>query len=117
MKDLNCRKVVKNLSITQEGKFSSLSKIIDNKQIEELMKEVEKQITKTADNIYLGQFGINPKSYSSVKRLTKKQIEEGITTKTFSESKNIGCEFCEYHDLCYMTNENLVEIKGGEDDE
>jgi len=117
LKDLNCRKVVKSLSITQEGKFSSLSKIIDNKQIEELMKEVEKQITKTADNIYLGQFDINPKSYSSAKRLTKKQIEEGITTKTFSESKNIGCEFCEYHDLCYMTNENLEEIKGGEDDE
>ena len=88
-----------------------------NKKIDELMIEVKKQIDKTADNIYLGNFDINPKSYSSVKKPTKKEIEEGIKITSFTTSQNIGCEFCKFHDICYMTNDNLVEIKGGEDNE
>lgn len=115
--NMNCKNVVKNLSITNEGKYHSNSKVIDNKQIDQLMKEVEKQIDLAADNIYLGNFEINPKSYSSVKKLSKKQIESGNTTKSFTESKNIGCDFCKFRDLCYMTNDNLVEIIGGEEDE
>lgn len=122
LKDINCKKVVKNLALKKSDdeskiEFYTNSKIIDNKKIDELMIEVKKQIDKTADNIYLGNFDINPKSYSSVKKPTKKEIEEGIKITSFTTSQNIGCEFCKFHDICYMTNDNLVEIKGGEDNE
>ena len=58
------------------------------------------KINETIDNILEAKFDINPKEI---------------------DGKNYGCEFCNYRDICYMKNDDIVslpvvkDIFGGEE--
>ena len=58
--------------------------------IDSLPKNVKSKINEASDNILNGKFDINPKEI---------------------DNKNIGCDFCKYKDICYMTNSDIVTLK------
>lgn len=81
--------VIKSLRTTQNG-FYSYSKIINDEQIDTLYNIVESKVKEARDKILNTEFDINPKEM---------------------EDKNIGCKFCKYKDICYMTSSDIVKLK------
>ena len=81
--------VIKSLRTTQNG-FYSYSKIINDEQIDTLYNIVESKVKEARDRILNTEFDINPKEM---------------------DDKNIGCKFCKYKDICYMTSSDIVKLK------
>ena len=94
--------VIKSMRVKSDGEFYSYSKVLTNHQIDELINIVDRKIDECITNIEKGDFVINPKSI---------------------ENKNIGCKYCKFQDICFMSNKDIVELKkyndlsflGGED--
>ena len=70
--------------------FYSYSKVIDDDKINKIIELVDKKIDEASKEILEGDFTINPKRI-------------GL--------KNIGCEFCNFKDLCFMNEKNIVNLK------
>ena len=91
-------KIIKSLKVNNDGSFAKNSKVLSDTEIEEIKVEVKKQIANVIENIKNNKFDINPKR---------------------SEGKNIGCEFCQYKDICFVTKDDEVELdltlSGGDD--
>ena len=66
------------------------SKIINDEQIDTLYNIVESKVKEARDKILNTEFDINPKEM---------------------DDKNIGCKFCKYKDICYMTSSDIVKLK------
>ena len=81
--------VIKSLRTTQNG-FYSYSKIINDEQIDKLYNIVESKVKEARNKILNTEFDINPKEM---------------------DDKNIGCKFCKYKDICYMTSSDIVKLK------
>lgn len=81
--------VIKSLRTTQNG-FYSYSKIINDEQIDTLYNIVESKVKEARNKILNTEFNINPKEM---------------------DDKNIGCKFCKYKDICYMTSSDIVKLK------
>ncbi len=81
--------IVKSLKISSKG-FYSYSKILTSKQIDTLEKIVDKKINEAIDNILDSNFKINPKKIGN---------------------DNIGCAYCNFKDICYMKEEDLIYLK------
>ena len=81
--------MVKSLKTTKTG-FYSYSKVISNEQIDNLIKLVDKKIEEARDNILDVSFDINPKKIGK---------------------ENIGCKYCNFNDICYMEQKDIIELK------
>ena len=85
---------------TTNNGFYSYSKVISSDEIDILNKMIDKNIKEAAINIKEAKFDINPKEING---------------------KNYGCEFCNYKDICYMKNDDIVSLQkpenifGGDD--
>ncbi len=86
--------IIKSLKIKNDGNFTEASKkyMLNNKQIDDLINITETKVNETLSNILNGNFTINPK------------YNKG----------NIGCEFCNYKDICYRQESDFVNIKVSE---
>lgn len=82
-------KMIKSLKTTKDG-FYAYSKIISEEKINELIDIVDKKIEESRDNILDCNFDINPKKIGD---------------------KLVGCEFCKYKDLCFMKEEDVIELE------
>jgi len=85
--------MINGLKKKKEG-FYAYSKVLNNKQLENLDKLVSKKINEATEKILNGEFNINPK-----------KVDKDI----------IGCEFCSYRDLCYKTEKNYIELEKHKD--
>ena len=81
--------LIKSKKIKKSG-FSTYSKILNSKQIDNLYNIVSKKIKEAKDNILNGNFNINPK-----------KIGKNL----------VGCEYCKYQDLCYKKENDVVYLK------
>ena len=81
--------VVKSLKQTSKG-FSSYSKVLDTKTINELTDLAESKIKDSTKNILDGKFDINPKRIGM---------------------NNLGCEFCSFKDICFRTEKDIINLK------
>ena len=94
--------IIKGLKVKSDGGFYYYSKVISDDEIDYLCNIVKDKINETSNKIINGCFDINPKVIGKI---------------------NKGCIYCKYKDICYMKNEdivNLVEVKnvfGGENNE
>lgn len=96
-------KVVKSLKTTSKG-FASYSKIIDDNKIDKLVDVVDLKINEAITDIKDAKFNINPKRIGKI---------------------NYGCEFCKFKDICFMTENDVINLKeyknleflGGDDDD
>lgn len=83
--------VIAGLKVNTDGSFSSnsLKNMLNDQQILNLIDLTEEKINETVENILSAKFDINPKY----------------------DKQNIGCEFCNYKDLCFMNESNFKKIE------
>lgn len=81
--------MIKGLKKGSNG-FYAYSKMLSRQQIVSLNRLVSKKIEEAKNNILEAKFDINPK-----------QIGETLK----------GCEFCEYKELCYRKEEDIIHLK------
>lgn len=82
-------RVIKSMKISNKG-FYAYSKILNQNQIDNLIALVDKKINEASTNILDGQFDINPKRLGG---------------------SNVSCEFCEFRDMCYMKDSDVITLK------
>lgn len=81
--------VIKSMKIGNNG-FYAYSKTISKKEIDKLIEITENNVNDAFKNILDAKFDINPK------RIGK---------------NNVGCEFCKYKDICYMKEDDIVNLE------
>jgi len=82
--------IIKSMSLTKDGKFSRYAKVLTSSEIEYLRDLAERNINTAATNISNGEFTIAPKKIGDT---------------------NYGCRFCKYKDICFHTNDDIVELE------
>ena len=87
-KTYNDSKLIKSMKTKKDG-FYAYSKVLSEEEIERIVCKVDEIINKTIDSILGGDFEINPKVINN---------------------ENISCKYCEYRDICYMKNNDIVYI-------
>ena len=93
--------MIKGMKTSSKG-FYAYTKVLSEKQIDNLIDIVEDKIDEASSNIINSNFDINPKKI-------------GLNM--------VGCEFCKFKDICYRKEEDVVNLKeqnykdflGGED--
>ena len=82
-------KIIKSLKVGNNG-FYNYSKVISDEEIDKLSLIVENNINESYKNILDARFDINPKMINN---------------------ENKGCSYCKYKDICYMRNEDIVNLE------
>ena len=80
---------IKGMKKSKNG-FYSYTKLLSNEDISNLVNLVDKKINDARDLILKGDFSINPKRIGDI---------------------NEGCSFCKYKDLCFMREEDIINLK------
>ena len=81
-------KVIKGMRTSSKG--ISSKKVLNDEQIEKLATITEIKINEAIDNILDANFQINPKRIGM---------------------ENVGCDFCEFRDICFMKEEMIENLK------
>ena len=81
--------MIKSMSLTKDNNFSRYAKVLTTEQINYLKDLAERNIHTAATNISNGEFPISPKKIGDT---------------------NYGCRFCKYKDICFHTNDDIVEL-------
>ena len=85
--------VIKSMKYTEKG-FYHYAKVLNDKEVYDMILYTKKQIEKTMNEILDGNFTINPKVY---------------------DGKNISCEFCNFKDICYKSQKDTIYLDKVED--
>lgn len=80
--------VIKSMKVGENG-FYAYSKTISKEEIDKLIEITSNNINKAFNDILDTKFDIDPK------RIGKNLV---------------GCEFCKYKDICYMKEENIINL-------
>lgn len=80
---------IKGMKISSKG-FYAYAKVIEDDKIKLLIELVNKKIDDAITDILSCKFDINPKRVGT---------------------ENIGCSFCKFRDICYLREENIVNLK------
>lgn len=80
---------ISGLKMSKNG-FYKYSKVLDQEEFNTLLDKTKKKVLEARDKILLADFAINPK-----------KIKDSL----------IGCQYCTYQDICFLKNEDYVEIK------
>lgn len=86
--------LIKSLKVKNDGSFYSSSKVLTESQIENLINLASDKVSECIDSIVNTKFDINPKNIDGI---------------------NVGCEFCDYKDICFKTNKDVVYLEKQED--
>lgn len=82
--------LIKSMRTKSDGDFYSYSKTLNEIEINNLIKLVDKKIEEAADNILDANFDINPKKINGI---------------------NIGCEYCTFKDICFKKESDTIYLK------
>ena len=96
--------MIKSMKVLKDGSFARYTKVLSDEQMNKLIDITEDKINKGALEIEKGNFVIAPKKI---------------------DKENYGCKYCEYKDICFHTEKDMVEliplqiedVIGGEDNE
>lgn len=80
--------LIHSMKLTEKG-FGYYSKVLTESQINNIYKMTDDKINECIDSIVNTRFDINPKKIAG---------------------KNIGCNYCKFKDICFMTNRDIVEL-------
>ena len=81
--------IIHGMKLTNKG-FSSYSRVLTEKQIDNIYKITDEKINECISGIENTLFHINPKMIND---------------------KNIGCQYCKFKDICYVTNRDIVKLE------
>ena len=87
-------KYIKSMKYNPEKGFGTYTKLIDDDTMINMVKYMDNHIKNKTNEILEGDFEIDPKIY---------------------DGKNISCKFCEFKDLCFVSNSNLKYLDKVED--
>lgn len=85
--------IIKSMKVTPKG-FSSNSKVLSEEEINTMIDNTDKIIDTAIKDILEGDFSINPKVING---------------------KSISCDRCEYREICYQRENDIVYINREED--
>ena len=85
---------IKGIRVKTDGDFHANAKVYSEKDFNKLFDIVEDNIKKIVDSIENCDFEINPKRYLGTK-----------------PDDIIGCEFCPYKEVCYVSGKDIKAIK------
>ena len=85
--------IIKSMKVTPKG-FSSNSKVLSEEEINTMIDNTDKIIDTAIKDILEGDFSINPKVING---------------------KSISCDRCEYKEICYQRENDIVYINREED--
>ena len=85
--------IIKSMKVTPKG-FSSNSKVLSEEEINAMIDNTDKIIDTAIKDILEGDFSINPKVING---------------------KSISCDRCEYKEICYQRENDIVYINREED--
>lgn len=80
---------IKGLKIGKNG-FYQYSKLLTKKQLDNLYDLTDKKINEMIDDVRKNNFQINPKRI---------------------KGENISCKFCPYKSICFMKEEDIIELE------
>lgn len=83
-------KIIKGLSFKTNGELKASAKVLSNKEMDEVVDEVDEKIEECISNIIEAKFDINPKVI---------------------KDKNVACTFCKFKDICFMSKKDEVVLK------
>lgn len=81
--------LIKSMKVGNNG-FYAYSKTLTKNNMDKITNIVDKKITEAIEKIKSNQFEINPKKINN---------------------ENIGCAFCKFKDICYMSEKDVVWLK------
>lgn len=81
--------MIKSMKVKKDNSFYHYCNVINEKTIEKITKIVEDKINEGAENITKAQFLIAPKKIGKT---------------------NYGCQLCKFKDICYHTNDDIIEL-------
>ena len=81
--------IIKSLKVKNDGSYYSTSKTLSDDEVNNLINLAEKKVEECIINVVSANFDINPKNIAG---------------------KNVGCEFCNYKDICFMKNKDIVYL-------
>lgn len=81
---------INGLKSKNDGTFYSYSKVLSVDAIDKLLDIVSFNIENVIKNIKISNFEIDPKRI---------------------ENENVSCKFCPYQDICFMTNNDIKNLK------
>ncbi|MBR3161479.1 MAG: PD-(D/E)XK nuclease family protein [Bacilli bacterium] len=81
-------KVIKGMRTSSKGLYTK--KVYDYDFIDNIYKLVNNKIDEVINNILQASFEINPKKIGM---------------------NNVGCKYCKYKDICFMKDDNLVNLR------
>ena len=87
-KNYNNSNIIKGMKTTSKG--LSTKKILNDEKIEKLINLTEEKINEAIKEISNANFEINPKRIGM---------------------DNLGCAYCEFKDICFRTEKNIVNLK------
>lgn len=82
--------IIKGIKLKKDNSFYHYSNVIDNKTIDKITDIVENKIKEGAEEILKANFSISPKKIGK---------------------NNYGCSLCKFKDICFHTNDDIVELK------
>lgn len=85
--------VIKSMKYTEKG-FYHYAKVLNDKEVYDMINYTKNEIEKTMNKILEGDFTINPKIY---------------------DGKNVSCDFCKFKDICYKTQKDTIYLEKVED--
>jgi len=91
---------IKGIKVKKDGEFYSNSKVYSEKTFNKFLNIIEENIKEVVNSIDSCDFSINPKRYYGTK-----------------PNEIIGCEFCPFKEVCYMTAADIKMLKKHELDE
>ena len=83
-------KLIKGMKVSKNG-FYAYTKVFNEAMLNEILDITNKKIDEATSKIINREFYINPKKIG-IKNL-------------------VGCEHCNYKDLCYMIDDNIINLK------
>lgn len=87
---------IRGLKLKKDGSFYAYSKVLDDEEMDGMVKLVEGKIDEAKDAILKGEFKINPKEI---------------------DNRNESCGYCPYGMICFKRYSDLVYISTGKEDE
>ena len=85
---------IKSMKLKKDGEFASSANVLSDEEINNLIKMTDKKIDEAVAMICDAKFDINPK---------------------VDGEKNLGCLYCKYKDICFMSKKDEVKITPDED--
>lgn len=81
--------LVKGLKVKNDDTYYATSKVLSEDSVNRLINLASTKVSECIDNIVNARFDINPKNIGG---------------------KNVGCEYCDYKDICFMKNKDIVYL-------